>query len=130
MISNYFYLAGNGPGYMKGMIRPVLQLIYLRWHWILVPGLICVYFRNKSTISSFFPVPCPIIWGRVMVIDGSPPSFFPVPPYLCLNSQHPSTISSIFLFFQVVSSLLSAGMFKWSSSKMPKPLQSSFGHFA
>ena len=57
------------------------------------------------SFSSSFPPPCPIIWGChnghrwfFAIIPCHPPSFFSVPLLSYLCTQHPSTLSSAFLF--------------------------------
>ena len=70
-------------------------------HFTIIP--LATYFFS---FSSSLPPACPVIWGRrngyrclFAIIFCQPPSFFPIPPLSCPCSQHPSTISSAFLFF-------------------------------
>ena len=52
-------------------------------------------------------------------------------PFACLCPQHPSTLSLFFLFFRRFHiHYLHTVMFQWSSSNVPKQLQSSFCDFA
>ena len=100
--------------------------------------------RSKSVVTAvsflFFPPACSVIRGRrnghrwfFSIVFCHPPSFFPVPQFSGLYPQHPSTLSSIFLFFRIVSCLLvlsaCAGMFKLASFSIPKPIHSTFCQF-
>ena len=78
---------------------------------VCLPNLACLSLGHQSLS---FPPACPVFWSRRnghqwFFFFSHPPSFFPVPPFSCLCSKHPSTLSSVFLFFlfRIVSCLLS-----------------------
>ena len=94
----------------------LLRSLRHRWTWRrrTKPVHLCFFLIGRRQVSSSFPLlfkqACPIIWGRhnghrwfFAVIFRHPPSLFPVPPFSCLCPHQSSTLSSVFLFFQVAS---------------------------
>ena len=63
---------------------------------------------GMDSLLCLFPPACPIIWGAAMVIDGSLllSSVIRHLSFQSNHSRHPSTLSSVFHFFHMVSRLL------------------------
>ncbi len=72
-----------------------------------------IQFISSASSFPFFCLSRHVGWPQWFstIVFCHPPFFFPLPPFSCL--QHPSTLSSVFIFFfvRMVSCLLSSGRF-------------------